>query len=72
MPEEPLDSVPRCSSRGCRQTATALIVWRNPRIHGSGGDGARVKRWAACDDHIPTLQDFLRRRDFLLRTEPIG
>lgn len=56
---------PVCSSRGCRSTAAWMLLWRNPRIHGSD----RVKRWAACDEHEPTLREFLTARGFPCETE---
>jgi hypothetical protein len=58
---------PQCSAKGCRAAATIDLVWRNPRLH----DAARVKHWLACDDHADRLADFLTRRNFLLRREPL-
>ena len=57
-----------CSAKGCRRDAVHALVWRNPRIHGGG----RTKTWVACDEHRSTLGDFLGRRDFLLRVEPLA
>jgi hypothetical protein len=57
----------RCSAKGCRAAATTELIWRNPRIH----QGARVKRWLACDDHADHLADFLARRNFLLDRLPV-
>jgi hypothetical protein len=57
--------VPICSSRGCRSEATWMLLWRNPRIHGSD----RVKRWAACDEHEPVLREFLTARGFPCETQ---
>ncbi|MDN3239183.1 hypothetical protein [Glycomyces tritici] len=62
---EAQSEAPVCSSRGCRSTATWMLLWRNPRIHGSD----RVKRWAACDEHEPTLREFLTARGFPCETE---
>jgi hypothetical protein len=53
---------PRCSARGCREPATTVLGWRNPRLH----DGARIKNWLACPRHEPELAAFLERRRFLL------
>jgi hypothetical protein len=53
-------SPPVCSSRGCRREAAWMLLWRNPRIHGSD----RVKRWAACDEHLPVLREYLTVRGF--------
>jgi hypothetical protein len=61
------DSVPRCSSRGCRAAATTDLRWRNPRLH----DASRVKHWLACDEHADFLADFLARRSFLLERAPL-
>jgi hypothetical protein len=50
-----------CSAKGCRQQATRALLWNNPTLH----DAARRKVWLACDDHEPTLGEFLRLRGFL-------
>ena len=63
---EPGES-PRCSARGCRAAASVDLSWRNPKLH----DAAREKHWLACDEHADGLADFLARRDFLLRREPL-
>jgi hypothetical protein len=57
-----------CSAKDCRRAATWALLWRNPRIHST----ERTKRWLACDEHRATLADFLGRRDFPLRVEPLG
>ncbi len=57
----------QCSARGCRQSALWLLVWNNPKLHTAG----REKRWAACDEHRPTLGAFLDARGFLRRVEPV-
>lgn len=56
-----------CSAKDCRRSATWALLWRNPRIHGP----ERTKRWLACDRHRDPLSDFLARRDFPLRVEPL-
>ena len=56
------DDAPRCSAKGCRESATNDLTWRNPRLH----DAGRVKHWLACPEHADHLADFLARRDFLL------
>ncbi|WP_344487854.1 hypothetical protein [Glycomyces endophyticus] len=60
MSDNATEPAPVCSSRGCRAEAAWMLLWRNPRIHGS----ERVKRWAACDEHLPVLRDFLTARGF--------
>lgn len=50
----------QCSRAGCRLDATQAVHWRNPKIHAID----RVKVWAACDEHVDFLADFLRSRDF--------
>ncbi|WP_211228550.1 hypothetical protein [Glycomyces tenuis] len=55
---------PVCSSRGCRHTAAWMLKWRNPRLHGP----ERVKRWAACDEHLEALRSFLTSRGFPCET----
>jgi hypothetical protein len=61
------ETTPVCSSRGCRRDAAWMLLWRNPRIHGS----ERVKRWAACEEHLPVLRDFLTARGFPCETEAV-
>lgn len=51
-----------CSRAGCRDAATWVIAWRNPRIHATD----RRKEWVACDEHVGYLRDFLAARDFPL------
>ena len=56
-----------CSRAGCRTDARWLVVWRNPRIHPED----RRKRWAACDEHVGYLRDYLAARDFPVAVEPL-
>jgi len=49
-----------CSRAGCRSDARWQVVWRNPRIHTAD----RRKTWAACDEHVTYLRDYLAARDF--------
>ncbi|MCR2792554.1 hypothetical protein NQ156_05685 [Microbacterium sp. zg.Y625] len=56
-----------CSRAGCRADARWLVVWRNPRIHPED----RRKRWAACDEHVGYLRDYLTARDFPVAVEPL-
>ena len=51
---------PRCSRAACRADATHRIEWRNPRIHTPD----RRKIWAACDEHVAFLRDYLATREF--------
>jgi hypothetical protein len=55
---------PVCSSRGCRRPAAWMLHWRNPRLHGPD----RVKRWAACEEHLESLRSFLTSRGFPCET----
>lgn len=61
-------SAPQCSRAGCRVDATRAVHWRNPRIHGID----RVKVWAACDEHVDFLAEFLRSRDFPVIVTALG
>lgn len=56
-----------CSRAGCRADARWRVVWRNPRIH----EATRRKIWAACDDHVGYLRDYLAARDFPVAVEPM-
>jgi len=58
---------PRCSAAGCTAPATWRVNWRNPRIHPAD----RVKVWLACDDHRPTLGDYLATRGFPVRVSAL-
>ncbi|MDA0247355.1 MAG: acetone carboxylase [Actinobacteria bacterium] len=57
----------KCSRAGCGAAATSLIEWANPKIHTSG----RTKTWAACDEHLSFLVDYLSARNFFLGTKVI-
>ena len=65
-PEPPEDELV-CSSKGCTQPARHRIQWNNPKIHTPD----RRKTWLACDEHEPTLRDFLDRRGFYRETLPM-
>ena len=56
-----------CSAKGCRDAAMHVLVWNNPSIH----TGDREKTWVACDAHLASLSDFLDRRGFLRRVDPL-
>ncbi|WP_282838279.1 hypothetical protein, partial [Microbacterium flavum] len=53
-------AAPVCSRAGCRADARWKVIWRNPRIH----QAVRRNVWAACDDHVSYLRDYLAARDF--------
>jgi hypothetical protein len=65
-PEPPPEEL-ICSSKGCTNAARHRVVWNNPKIHTPD----RRKEWLACDEHEPTLRDFLDRRGFYRETLPI-
>lgn len=50
-----------CSAKGCRHDARWELQWNNPKIH----TPERRKTWLACDEHRPSLADFLGARGFL-------
>lgn len=56
-----------CSAKDCRNEAVHVLVWNNPSIHTTD----REKTWVACDEHKESLSDFLDRRGFLKRVDPI-
>jgi hypothetical protein len=58
----------RCSAKGCRDDASWVLVWNNPRLHEPG----REKQWVACGDHREHLSTFLEVRGFLRRVDPLG
>ncbi|MDT7536643.1 MAG: hypothetical protein QOI82_228 [Actinomycetota bacterium] len=65
MTEEAAEVI--CSSKGCRNAAVHVLVWNNPSLHTPD----REKTWVACDEHRETLSDFLSRRGFLRRVDPL-
>ncbi|MCU1529959.1 MAG: hypothetical protein JWP75_3722 [Frondihabitans sp.] len=58
----------QCSRAECRENATRAVHWRNPKIHSID----RVKVWAACDEHVDFLAEFLRSRDFPVVVTALG
>jgi hypothetical protein len=59
---------PVCSAKGCREPATWVLAWNNPKLHTPD----RRKRWTACDAHREHLAAFLGARGFLRETGPVG
>lgn len=56
-----------CSAKDCRNEAVHVLVWSNPSIHTAD----REKTWVACAEHVASLSDFLDRRGFLKRVDPL-
>lgn len=56
-----------CSAKGCRNAATYVLVWNNPSVHAPD----REKTWVACEQHRAALGEFLDRRSFLRRVDPL-
>jgi hypothetical protein len=56
-----------CSAKGCRAPARWELRWNNPKLH----PPERRKVWLACDEHRPTLGDFLGARGFLREVAPV-
>ena len=56
-----------CSARGCRSSASYVLVWNNPKVHAP----EREKTWVACEEHRQSLADFLDLRGFLRRVEAL-
>ncbi|MBB4694120.1 hypothetical protein [Paractinoplanes abujensis] len=61
-------SYAQCSAKGCRAHATWQLLWNNPKLHTPD----YRKTWLACDDHRPTLGQFLDVRGFLREVTPFG
>jgi hypothetical protein len=57
-----------CSAKGCRAEAAYVLVWNNPSLH----TPEREKTWVACEAHREHLSDFLDRRGFLRRVDPVS
>jgi hypothetical protein len=56
-----------CSAKGCREAASYVLVWNNPTLHTPD----REKTWVACQEHRASLAQFLDRRGFLRRVDPL-
>jgi hypothetical protein len=56
-----------CSAKGCRTSASYVLVWNNPKLHTAD----REKTWIACEEHRGSLSEFLSRRGFLRRVDPL-
>jgi hypothetical protein len=56
-----------CSAKGCRNAASSVLVWNNPKLHTPG----REKTWVACADHRVSLSEYLDVRGFLRRVDPL-
>ena len=56
-----------CSAKGCRNPAVHVLVWNNPSLH----TPEREKTWVACEEHRTSLSEFLDRRGFLRRIDPL-
>jgi len=63
--DETSDETPICSAKGCRAGATWALLWNNPKLHAPD----RRKTWLSCDEHRPSLTQFLQARDFLRDVE---
>nr|WP_237189060.1 acetone carboxylase [Rothia nasimurium] len=50
----------KCSRKGCQAEAQFEVLWNNPKIH----TPERRKSWAACEEHVQYLQDFVVARGF--------
>jgi hypothetical protein len=59
---------PICSAKGCRASATWVLLWNNPKLHTPD----RRKAWAACDEHREHLAEFLDTRGFLRETVTVA
>lgn len=57
----------KCSRAGCTANASALVVWRNPKIHKDG----RTKTWLTCTAHIEFFREYLDARGFFLEVRPL-
>ncbi|MFC1419710.1 hypothetical protein [Streptacidiphilus cavernicola] len=62
------EEIPHCSAKGCRQVATWVLAWNNPKLH----TPERRKTWLACAEHKDSLAQFLDLRGFLKETVPFA
>ena len=67
-PDDDDDNEVICSAKGCRATASYVLVWNNPALHTPD----REKNWVACEEHRTSLSQFLELRGFLRRVDPLG
>ena len=61
MTDSASPALPICSAKGCRERASWVLGWNNPKVH----TPERRKTWVACDAHCQLLADFLHVRGFL-------
>ena len=57
-----------CSAKGCQAAAVWALLWNNPKLHTPD----RRKTWLACDEHRPSLGEFLGARQFLKDVVPVA
>ena len=62
----PVSAPSPCQGKGCPNPASWDLLWNNPKLH----TPERRKIWRACDDHRPSLSDFLTARGFLKDVQP--
>lgn len=48
-----------CVTRECTERATVVIAWKNPNL-----PFGRGKNWKSCSEHLQSLIDYLKYRDF--------
>ncbi len=58
----------KCSRANCTIDAKYLIDWANPMIH----CGDRKKTWAACEEHLDYLVDFVKARNFFIAIREVS
>jgi len=58
----------KCSRAECQAEAKYLIDWANPMIH----CGERKKTWAACEEHLEYLVDFVKARNFFIELRTVN
>lgn len=58
----------KCSRVGCTATATAMVIWRNPKLHAP----EKTKTWGTCADHSDYFVSYLTIRGFFLELRGIA
>jgi hypothetical protein len=52
----------KCSRVGCENQATAMVIWRNPKLHSVD----KTKTWGTCEVHSDYFVSYLTIRGFFL------
>lgn len=58
----------KCSRVGCVAEATAMVIWRNPKLHSLD----KTKAWGTCTEHSDYFVSYLTIRGFFLELRGVS